>query len=507
MTAFTCIGDPARFEIAVRWADDPEPRHRRPAHGGWSTGDLRLTVAGQVLTRHEHDGRTYDYVRWYLFPIFEWLATNWVALLHEERPAWRENSAAPAVTAVFLALRRLIDAEDRAGQARYADVQAWWRRHSLRAADPSALYPDIVFRRLGDDVEVSWTARPPAYAPDGFRFASAPGAAALPIPDVAQPLWGALQWVLSAAGNLSGEDQRSLVELRSRIGSLSALATARLEAAYLPAKVFDRIAKARSRVGTAHDGSGGIGGSTRMASVPAVERLDDAVLMFGGVSPDIGVGDVQTLMRFLAAHAGGQESPELSALVDSTVGAPLSAPYEEGYDLAEQFLEERDLPGSASAVDVRALLATLGIAVKERSLRTSTIRGVAVAGPNYGPAIIVNRSSPYNQNEAGRRFTLAHELCHILFDRSRARRIAHTSGPWAAPGVEKRANAFAAMLLMPRDLVRRSVPLEKLTKDTVIAAAATLEVGVSALVEHLYNTCMIDEFKRDELRIALRDPS
>src|SRR5215207_1250328 len=150
MMASTTFGDPARFAITVRWTNDREPRARRPAHGGWSTGELQLTVGGHVLTRHEHAGKAGEAVKWYLQPVFEWLADHWIELLHEEHFAWRENGAAPAATAAFLALRRLIDADDEVGHKLYAEAQAWWSRHALRAADSSALYPDVFFRRLGD---------------------------------------------------------------------------------------------------------------------------------------------------------------------------------------------------------------------------------------------------------------------------------------------------------------------------------------------------------------------
>jgi Zn-dependent peptidase ImmA (M78 family) len=235
--------------------------------------------------------------------------------------------------------------------------------------------------------------------------------------------------------------------------------------------------------------------------------MDDAVLMFGGVSPDIGVADTRELMGLLASRAGGHETGELAVLVDSGIGAPLTAPFEEGYDLAEQLLEELGLPGNSSAVDVHLLLSRLDVAIVERRLETTSIRGVAIAGGRYSPTILVNKASPYNATEAGQRFTLAHELFHILYDRAQAKRITHTSGPWAPPGVEKRANAFAAMLLMPRDLVRRSVPLNNLNRGKLFEAAKSMEVGASALVEHLYNTSVIDEFKRDELRALLASPS
>jgi len=496
MTAFTFFGDPARFEIAVRWIKDHEPRDKRPLRGGWSMGEMRLTVGNHILTRHQSSAETRDTVTWYLFPVFEWLAENWVSLFHEQRFAWRENSAAPAATATFLALRRWIDAEDSAGQAAYAEVQAWWSRHALRAADASALYPDLAFRRLGDDVEVSWTARQPTHAPDGFRFALTPGAATIAISDVAGPIWEALAWAASTPRDLDADDRKSVAHLKRTITELASLSTADLEKGYLPTKLFQKIETAREGLDVPDT-------SIRVPSVPAIAQLDDAVFMFGGVSPDIGVADTRELMGLLASKAGGNEAGDLAALVDSSIGAPLSAPFEEGYDLAEQLLEELELPGNDSAVDIHSLLSRLGVAIIEKRLRTSTIRGVAVAGVGYSPAILVNEASQYNATEAGQRFTLAHELFHILYDRAQARRITHTSGPWAPPGIEKRANAFAAMLLMPRDLVRRSLPLDDLNRKTLFEAADSMRVGASALVEHLYNTSVIDEFKRDELRSLL----
>lgn len=496
MTDLVSFGDPARFEIAVRWTHDLEPRERRPAHGGWSTGELQLTVGNYVLTRHEHGKQSRDTVRWYLLPVFEWLAKQWVSLLHEERFEWLENSAAPAATAVFLRLRRLIDSYEMSDESAYARVQGWWSRHALRAADSSALYPDVVIRRLVDEVEISWTARQPTHAPDGFRFALAPGAATLQIADVAGPLWEALTWAVSCPPKLDAQDRDSIIELERMIDDLAKLPTATLEGAYLPPELFRKVEKARAEQGLQDK-------SVRVTAVPAIARIDDAVLMFGGVNPDVGASDTRELMALLALQLNGSDSSALSNLVNTNIGAPLSAPFEEGYELAEELLEALAMPGDASAVDIEAIVERLGIKVIKNRLCTVTIRGVAIAGEGYAPAILVNLASLYNATDAGRRFTLAHELFHVLYDREHARRITHTSGPWAAPGIEKRANAFAAMLLMPRDLVHRSMPITALDLPDLLDAATLIRVGPSALLEHLYNIGVIDEIRRDELRARL----
>lgn len=500
MSEFVCFGDPSRFEIALRWVEDCEPRDLRPLHGGWSSGDIRLTVRNTVLTRHEFIDGGRDAIRWYLLPFFEWLATNWVALLHEERFAWQDNRPAPAATSVFMALRRLIDAHAEPEKEAYAAVQGWWARHAMRAADSSALFPDLVIRRFVDDIEISWTARQPSYAPDGYRFVLAPGAAVLPVADVAAPLWEALAWSVSVPPRgLDANDLESIVALERKIDRLKSLPISTLEMAYLPDKLFDKLQNARAAIGVPDS-------SYRVAAVPAIQQFDDAVLMFGGVNPDIGMRDTDTLLNHLAKQIGGQDSPELASLVDTTVGAPLMSPFEEGYDLAEELLDRLGLDGGTTFVDVRQLVRRLCIGVVETPFETSTIRGVAIAGERYGPAIIVNLTSSYNAQEPGRRFTLAHELFHILFDRKRARRIAHSSGPWASPGIEKRANAFAAMLLMPRSLVRRLLPGREPNLESLFAAATAMQVGARALLEHIFNIGDIDEIARDELRASLEKP-
>ena len=73
------------------------------------------------------------------------------------------------------------------------------------------------------------------------------------------------------------------------------------------------------------------------------------------------------------------------------------------------------------------------------------------------------------------------------------------SGPWAPVDVERRANAFAAMLLMPASLVQRAVsklaePLN--TGKGVSVIADTLQVARSSMLSHLENLGYLDETDR-----------
>lgn len=66
-------------------------------------------------------------------------------------------------------------------------------------------------------------------------------------------------------------------------------------------------------------------------------------------------------------------------------------------------------------------------------------------------------ASPRATTPWGERMVLAHELCHLLIDRHQARPLKILSGPWAPPLLERRANAFAAELLLPTAALRAAL--------------------------------------------------
>ena len=153
-------------------------------------------------------------------------------------------------------------------------------------------------------------------------------------------------------------------------------------------------------------------------------------------------------------------------------------------------------------VDVEAILERLGVDVVEASLSDSAVRGVALAGPHHRSGIVWNRNSHFNADSRGRRFTLAHELCHLLFDRSVGQRLAVASGPWAPPSLEQRANAFAAMLLMPTETVRTVVTgMNELiaTGQGISMVAGRLQTGFLATLWHLRNLGFVDDSSRQRI--------
>lgn len=109
--------------------------------------------------------------------------------------------------------------------------------------------------------------------------------------------------------------------------------------------------------------------------------------------------------------------------------------------------------------------------------------GLTFADAVRGPVIVLNLDGK-NANPAFRRFSLAHELCHLLVDWERTEPLAILSGflTELALDRERRANAFAVRLLCPESVVRAAKP------DQPIAVARRLlaEYGLHYNAARLY---------------------
>ena len=492
------FGRPDLFEVALCWADDPDPPERRPTGHGWSMGRIELVVAGEKLTESVRQGERQPYVGWYLSPVLGWLATHWAALLHEEHFAWPERTGLPAALACRRALDKWVAACDPGGREVYRRTHAWYHQHGLRSAALGGLFPDLFIRRWGDDIELSWTAGPPPFAPEGLTFESQAGHVRLAVADVAQPLWEALQWAAVEPPEMPDAYREDQAAFRRTIEAIEGLDAAAFERARVPGKVLDSARAAFEEIDRLD-----LFEPPWNVDRPYVEAFSPPVAMYGGVSPDLGPADVRALRDALAGGSPGRDGAKLSGLVEPRHGLPLHVPHLDGDRFAADLLDDLGEPGDGNFVDMRRICARLDIAIEEVELETDSIRGVALAGEGFSPRIVINLTHVYNTNEEGKRFTIGHELCHILFDRTRARRIAHVSGTWAAPGIEKRANAFAAYLLMPRDLVVRNLECgTRIDDKETRRLAALLHVNESALVEHLFNIDLIGDVEREQLRIA-----
>ena len=505
-------GDTSRF--AIRLAFGPDPHDGRGADRDLSPswGSFQLWADGRNLCAHIEEGERLDSVHWYLLSLIEWFADNWNPLLHEERLPVR-NSGASA----WESLRSTrfpppaIEADEARADKWYSHWQSWWCRHALRSASEGGLLPDVVFRRFRDSVEISWGDTRSAGMPAEFDFLEHAGSVRLSPQEVAVPLHHVLSEAVSYLVSVNGESER--LDTLSHTLHLRSLAAQRRERLAWLAGLGTDLKTVKQRFADA----------TRwLADVRATQLLEDeqaaplvvvgscqASLMFGCVALDVRREDVLELAGIMVArHPGQFHPPSLGGAVPITQSD--DQPWSQGYGLAEDFIAEFGLSrflATGRHVDVERLLEILGVDIVEASLTDESVRGVAVAGPQYRPCVAVNQNCQWNADIKGRRFTLAHELCHILFDWEVGRPLAMASGPWAPVDIERRANAFAAMLLMPTALVQEAIanvvePVD--TPDGIRKVADDLQTGFEATLRHMTNLGFIDEYDRRRIDIANR---
>ena len=520
-------GDTSVFALKLAFASDPDEGRGIDPETGLSWGSFQVWVRGRNLCAHREEDERIDSVHWYLLPLLEWFARNWDALLHEERlPAKNAGETAWESLRATCFPPPAIEDDEREASAWESAWQGWWSRHALQAAREGGLFPDIVFRRLRDQVEVSWGPAAVAGMPDHYRFTeSEMGAARLPPQSVAEPLHDVLS---DAARYLSASmpDSRRIKALNRKLRNLKATGGKAQDGArerrlaWLAGlgatKHGVRAGWRRAMEGLSHSN---LEERPRQALLEAAETplvvtgSCHAALMFGSLAPDVTEADVQKLAwAMVGLYAPEGEAGRIGELGRAApVAESASRPWDQGYELAEEVHERFDGAFErGDRVDMERPIKALGVHIGKLDLSDTYVRGVSIAGPQHKPGIFVNGRHASNAHETGRRFTLAHELCHLLFDRERGRALAVASGPWAPRAIEQRANAFAAMLLMPTSLVKRAVAglaVPIATKEGVDEVAKRLRAGRLAVLHHLTNLGFVDETDRQRLETQLSLPA
>jgi Zn-dependent peptidase ImmA (M78 family) len=158
------------------------------------------------------------------------------------------------------------------------------------------------------------------------------------------------------------------------------------------------------------------------------------------------------LVRLLGASPGLYSQGELVPRGPAS-DAP-HAPAHQGYQLAREL--RRKLGNEADPIaDLRILAeAVVGVTVVVRTLSTIGSSAFAVKAGDAA-AIVLAPSWPLREPHA--RVSIAHELCHVLFDADEGavNVIVDFEFDHRAHQAEKRARAFAAELLLPEAGLRR----------------------------------------------------
>lgn len=162
---------------------------------------------------------------------------------------------------------------------------------------------------------------------------------------------------------------------------------------------------------------------------------------------------------------------------------PCSYAHESGYRLA-QWTRDQLPAGLKKYVDINALLEEFKVKITSSGFGSDHIEAVAFWGA-HGPCIMFNDDRAHVSNDQRKRMTLAHEFCHLLIDRKNALPAAEVLGGSVDLYVERRANAFAAELLLPRESVEQERDQEKMENPRSLRELLSIlrqDFGVSKMV-------------------------
>jgi Zn-dependent peptidase ImmA (M78 family) len=501
-------GDPTVFAFSLSFSPNPHgPGDRAAVDERESWGSFTLWAGGENLCAHFELDEIIQSAHWYMLPLMEWLADNWDPLLHEERLPLRNAgvSAAESLSKTQLPPVSLKQIDDFEWFATWSD---WWNRHSVRAARDGGLFPDIYLRRYRDRLEISTGAEALPGVPSEFSFLAPNRIYSTDLLSSAATVWQ----VLSAA---TQELRRRLPEstrvaaLADQVASLVSTTREAARMAWL-AGIGERYAQVSRAIQETLSSTGervreGIIG-TRQDSPLVVVGSAYARLLYGAVSPTTDLADVVSMTARIIENYVPDASPWLAAM-----NLPLGAedikqlpPGEQGSRLGERACEL--LGGDFSEwIDIESITQRMNISISDVELSDNELRAISVFGPTQCPHIYCNTRTRWARSSWAHRFTLAHELCHLLLDREHGGELAIASGPWAPRAIEQRANAFAAAFLMPtwllRDTLAASItPAED--PETIRSVSEQLHVSPSSLIDRLYNLSEISSDERDFLRSA-----
>ncbi|HML29737.1 MAG TPA: XRE family transcriptional regulator [Hyphomicrobium sp.] len=132
--------------------------------------------------------------------------------------------------------------------------------------------------------------------------------------------------------------------------------------------------------------------------------------------------------------------------------------------------------GSGPLKNLTGYVESAGIIVGMSDFSGSSISGITFKVPGQPPLVLLNKNHPSDRL----RFTLAHELGHIVMHR------------FPTPAMEDEANHFASALLMPERDIRAAFAGRKITLQVLASLKPEWKVAMQALLVRVKSLNIID---------------
>lgn len=151
-----------------------------------------------------------------------------------------------------------------------------------------------------------------------------------------------------------------------------------------------------------------------------------------------------------------------------------------------------DIKYEQGGAPIIEILSRLGFKVYQQELQPSNLSAYIAVDPKLQERYGTNRITCVNSNDnvGHKRFALAHELAHYLFDFDEDAVVyynTYLANESEQNEVEQRANAFAANLLMPENEFRKVLGFcdDKMKADTISYLSDYFQVSVTAVMKRI----------------------
>lgn len=413
----------ASFVFNFEFAPDEDAEQRS---NGWGRGILFLNGRPYWYTNTEEDPQP---VEWTWVDLLEHLAEAWPFLVSEQSYpfVWLEGVAHPG-DLWTVADRRWAGRGGEVADKEEPALIEFGRRHNLSAGWKGLGLPALTWLRvgktvwlspeMGDPIRASFSDCRDTLVGLGNEMAKAYSQSTNPRVAAAVAAW-----------NRRGEATRSqFLEIAT---GLSPTQLRAIQGGQDAISYWELAANSDWASGVVEDG-----------------ELLAAARMTAGILDEASISRVLRTIR-RARRNRCDELDALSAKAATYIAAKRpNYAFESGY-VAAEFFKDTVVDARRRFVDVGDLLRKLNVDVFDYDFETDLIDAVAVWG-SRGPCIGLNLSRRFADHGKRTRMTLAHELGHLLIDRSGGLPFGDVIGGRVDDFVERRANAFAAELLLPR---------------------------------------------------------
>lgn len=193
---------------------------------------------------------------------------------------------------------------------------------------------------------------------------------------------------------------------------------------------------------------------------------------------------------------------ELDALADAFAAdfKEIGKPYDQGYWAAIWLRRKLGLQEVDNA-QPETYLKNWGVQIQRFEMPASKLDALACWGKNHGPAILINKAQDTTPAHIhGENTTLAHEICHLLMDRSGVLPVAEVLNGNTPERLEKRARAFAAEFLLPRGCAVSVVKHADSVSTAVIELSNTYSVSHELVCWQIINSEIYPSLTEQEQR-------